>query len=245
MRQKVQHTTASWLHARAGDPVDRALTPRQREVLDVIRRAVAAGGPEPTLTAIGAALGGIAPPTVFKHVQALADKGYIRRHRNRRPPIELLAPVAPADAPPATWNAPEIGYLTAGSPLSLLDAPAGTISLSSELLPPDPAIVALRVRGDGLSGEALLDGDVLLVRPGSAEAGNTVVALIDGLGATVRRYQPGPLAIRLESAIPSGEPITVRQVAIYGVVLCVIRRYHADRPTYTSDANAATIAPRL
>lgn len=202
------------------------LTPRQRDILGVITRAVERTGQAPTLTAIGQELGGIAPPSVYKHILALEHKGFIRRHPNRRPPIELLTPLASAAARHMAVQVRLAGCLQAGRLITFAaDAPE-EVSVEPTLLAGTPGAVALRIAGFDLAGEGLFDGDLLLVAPGAQAApGATVVALLDDAGATVRRYFPETDAVRLTSAQPAGETLVQRRVAVFGTVLAAIRRY--------------------
>jgi len=206
--------------------VTESLTQRQRDILGVITSAVERSGQAPALTAIGAALGGITPPSVYKHILALEQKGYIRRHPNRRPPIELLLPVPPTAESHSMVLLRVAGRLKAGQPLIMADSHEPSIAVEQEVLKGSEGAVALRVEGFGWSCEGLLEGDILVVRPGSeAQAGATVVALLDGGGATVRRYLPEAGATTLLSAQPGGEALRVRDIAVYGTVLALYRRY--------------------
>lgn len=202
------------------------LTPRQRDILGVITRCVERTGQAPTLTAIGQELGGIAPPSVYKHILALEHKGFIRRHPNRRPPIELLTPLASAAARRLAVQVRIAGYLQAGELTTLPADAAEEVTVEPSLLADTPGAVALRIVGFGLAGEGLLDGDTLLMAPGEqAAAGATVVAVLDGTGATVRRCFPEADSVRLVSAQPAGETLVVRRIHIVGTVLATIRRY--------------------
>ena len=56
-----------------------SLTPRQRQVLDVIRDLIRAKGYSPTYQEIGDAMGGLSKTSVFEHVNALVEKGFVER----------------------------------------------------------------------------------------------------------------------------------------------------------------------
>jgi repressor LexA len=88
---------------------------------------------------------------------------------------------------------------------------------------------ALRVRGDSMIDEQIRDDDYIIVQSQqTAENGQTVVALIDGTDATVKRFYPGRNQVRLEAANPRYQPIVVKpadRVRIQGVVVGVIRKY--------------------
>lgn len=56
-----------------------SLTPRQREVLEIIRAHKREHGVTPTYEEIGDKLGGLSKTSVFEHVEALIRKGHLRR----------------------------------------------------------------------------------------------------------------------------------------------------------------------
>ena len=62
-----------------------ALTRRQREIYDFIRKFVGDNGYSPSLEEIGAAFGLSSVATVHKHVQHLVEKRYLRKAWNRSP----------------------------------------------------------------------------------------------------------------------------------------------------------------
>jgi repressor LexA len=62
----------------------------------------------------------------------------------------------------------------------------------------------------------------------TAENGQTVVALVDGTDATVKRFYKGRDHVRLEASNPKYKPILVKpadRASIQGVVVGVIRKY--------------------
>jgi repressor LexA len=123
---------------------------------------------------------------------------------------------------------PLLGAVAAGHPIEAI--------LSQEVvaIPPDllgrGRTFALRVRGDSMIDEHIRDGDFVIVESRqTAENGQTVVALIDGNDATVKRFYREGNQIRLEPANPAYKPIIVKpseRVSIQGVVIGVIRKYH-------------------
>ena len=87
----------------------------------------------------------------------------------------------------------------------------GSLSLDPALLPRSGEVFALRVRGDSMVGAGILDGDLALVRrQETAEAGEIVVAMLDG-EATVKRFRPQADggSIVLEPENPALRPIVV------------------------------------
>jgi repressor LexA len=77
--------------------------------------------------------------------------------------------------------------------------------------------------------EQIRDGDYLVVHERQhADNGDTVVALVNGSDATVKKYyrEPGGW-IRLQPANPAMQPIRVneRDILVQGIVVGVIRKY--------------------
>ena len=75
----------------------------------------------------------------------------------------------------------------------------------------------------------ICDGDFVLVeRANEARDGDIVVALVDGMETTLKRFyqEPGE-KVRLQPANASMQPIFVHRaaVAIQGKVLAVLRKY--------------------
>jgi repressor LexA len=74
----------------------------------------------------------------------------------------------------------------------------------------------------------ILDGDVVVVEQRQhARNGETVVALIDGESATLKRIEQTPGEIVLHPENPAYAPQRYRpeQVAIQGVLVAALRRY--------------------
>jgi repressor LexA len=90
----------------------------------------------------------------------------------------------------------------------------------------------LRVRGESMIDDGILDGDfVVVARREKAESGQTVVALVRGEATLKRYYSEGP-RVRLQPANAAMKPLTfdARDVTIQGVVTGLIRDYaHAVR----------------
>ncbi len=208
----------------------RTLSPRQQEVLRVIGAWVDRHGRPPTVREIAEALGVSSTATVVQHLRALESKGYLARERYRH---RDLRPHEPLRRPPRAFEAevvqvPLVGVIVAGRPLEsvevlgdeeLVDIPASYLSTGEHF--------ALRVRGESMIDDGICDGDVILVRrQDQAQAGQTVVALVEGEATVKRLYFHGAQA-ELRPANRTMEPIFVPrdQLTIQGVVISLLRRY--------------------
>lgn len=197
------------------------LTKRQKEVLDFVREHVGGRGYAPTLQEIGEHFGLSSPATVYKHVEQLVRKGYLRKAAHQERGIQLVDP-----EPVRTVEVPVLGQVMAGRAIEAIVEPE-TINLPPELVG-DKATYALRVRGNSLIDEHIRDRDLLVVEDRAQPVnGETVVALLHGERAAIRRfYRDGPL-VRLQPSNPTIEPTIVSdaELRIHGVVIGLIRDY--------------------
>jgi repressor LexA len=199
-----------------------ALTRRQREIYDFIRRFVEEKGYSPSLQEIGAAFGLSSVATVHKHVQHLVEKRFLRKAWNRSRSVE---PIEPAGS--VSTALPLLGAIAAGCPIEAVEV-AETIEVPRELVPKRAESFVLRVRGNSMIEDQIRDGDYVIVesRP-EARDGETVVALIRGDDATLKKfYRRGPM-VRLEPANAALRALELpaQDVQIRGVVRGLLRRY--------------------
>jgi len=199
------------------------VTPRQREVLDYLTRFIEAKGQAPTMAEIQSHFGLKSPSTVHHLLSAIEREGLIRRIPNATRGIEIVSDVRASDE----CEIPLLGVIAAGHPIEAI-LHNETICITRDMLARGRTF-ALRVRGDSMIGEGILDGDFIIVESRqTAENGQTVVALIDGSDATVKRFYRERNGIRLEAANPRYKPILIKppdRVNIQGAVIGIIRRY--------------------
>ena len=199
------------------------ITARQRRVLDYIKHYFDVNQEAPTIAEIGKQFGMSSSASVHHVVSTLERAGLIRRIPNVSRGIELVA----EETTEEKYEIPLLGVVAAGAPIEAV------LNYETVYIPRDMKrdgrMFALRVRGDSMIDEQIRDGDfIILQAQQTAENGQTVVALIDGTDATVKRFYGGRNQIRLEPANPNYEPIIVRppqRAQIQGVVVGVIRKY--------------------
>lgn len=203
------------------------LTRRQSEVLARIVAFLDAHGYAPTLEELGAELG-LNRVTVFEHVKALERKGRIRTERHLSRSIEVLEDPATSRAPRDEGEVLHVrGRIAAGQPLDAIED-VETFEWQ-DFVPPGRNCFLLRVQGDSMIEDQIRDGDLVLVEERrEAQPAETVVALIDGETATLKRFYPLPRQrVRLE---PRNEHLQAMEypasrVQVQGVVVGVLRRY--------------------
>ena len=208
-----------------------ALTRRQREIFDFISGFVAEQGYSPSLEEIAAAFGLSSVATVHKHVKHLVDKGYLRKAWNRSRSVEPV----PEEEAPQSVHLPILGTVAAGRPIEAIEpdaAVAEQVSVPMDLLPrrvpgrKDHYV--LRVRGDSMIEDQICDGDLVVIEGrNEARNGDTVVALVDGDEATLKRFYRSGAEVKLVPANSSMQPMEYHasQVEIRGVVRGLMRSF--------------------
>jgi repressor LexA len=195
------------------------LTPRQQSVLDYITTCLETRGYPPTLREIAGHLGINGTLGVMKHLNALTQKGHIRREPGNSRGIALTRPTAAA-------SLPIIGVVRAGLPQPAMEEIEGYFAIDRAQLRSGGAFF-LRVKGDSMINAAILEGDLALVRPqATAENRDIVVAMVDG-EATLKRFYRERGRIRLQPENPNLPAIIVREgegeVSIIGKVVGIYR----------------------
>jgi len=192
------------------------LTPRQAEILEVIRGYVAETGRPPSRPELAKILGISSTNAIFKHLDALARKGAIELVPNAARGIRILA----------EQGLPLVGRVAAGSPMLAIENMLGRYPVDPSLFNPR-ADYLLQVRGLSMRDEGILDGDWLVVhRTSEAKNGQLVVARV-GDDVTVKRLKVRGQKAELIPANPDFKTLhldlTRERLAIEGVAVGVIR----------------------
>lgn len=199
------------------------LTRRQKELWDYLEEYIAAHGYAPTLEEIGAHFGLSSLATVHKHLTNLERKGVIARKWNLSRAIEITPPQKTAKA----VELPLLGRVAAGAPIEAVET-NDTLTIPEDFVRRPHNAFALRVQGESMIGDGILDGDFIVVeRRPVADNGETVVAVVDGDATVKKMYRERGGKVRLQPANPQMEPIMVKEkdLEIRGVVVGVLRRY--------------------
>jgi repressor LexA len=200
------------------------LTKRQSEILEYLRSHINDQGYAPSFEEIAEHFTFQSLATVHEHLTNLERKGYIRRSYNESRSIEVLPPRGTAQAS----EIPLLGTVAAGMPIESL-MHQESIAVPDGMLPRRGPNYALRVQGQSMIDEHILDGDYVVVHgKQKAENGEMVIALVNGAEATVKKfYREAGGWIRLQPANATMQPLRYqeRDVLFQGVVVGVIRKY--------------------
>jgi len=198
------------------------LSPRRAAILRYIRDQVNGHGQAPSLAEIASACGLASRGAARKHVLALSEAGLVEvaagQARGIRPAgqgarMELL-------------QVPVLGRVAAGAPIGADAGLVDTLALDERLFAVRPDYL-LRVQGDSMIDDGILDGDLVGVRRSSdARNGQTVVARLDG-ELTIKRLARSGTTLRLLPRNPAYAPIEVQpgqDFAVEGVFCGLVRR---------------------
>ena len=190
--------------------------------MDFITEFTRHNGYAPSLREIGEHFKLSSPATIHAHVQALKQKGMLKTSFNQARSIEIV----PAKV---NWTAslelPLVGLITAGVPIEAVEE-KDTIAVPADFVTDSANSYVLRVKGESMIEEGILDGDYVIVeRNPSPQNGDVVVALLDNAYATLKKFYREQKRIRLQPANAAMKPIYAADPLIQGVVRGVIRKF--------------------
>ncbi len=200
----------------------KALSPRRAAILSFIRDRVAGHGQPPSLAEIASACGLASRGAARKHVLALTEAGLIEVAPGQARGIRPVGMAAAAEL----LQVPILGRVAAGSPIGADAGLQDILALDERLFAVAPDYL-LRVQGDSMIEDGILDGDLVGVRRRSdARDGQTVVARLDG-ELTIKRLSLAGGQLRLLPRNPAYAPIVVQadqEFAVEGVFCGLVRR---------------------
>ena len=196
------------------------LTKRQKEIIDFINEFIEDKGYAPSYREIGQHFGLSSTATVCEHIQTLQEKGYLKTDPNEARSIEIIA-----NERAVAIFLTLAGLITAGQPIEAVETNE-KIAVPKDLVKDEAKAFVLKVKGESMIDEGILDGDFVIVEKNpSPKNGEVVVALLDNAYATLKKFYKETNRIRLQPANSSMKPIFAKNVIIQGVVRAVIRKF--------------------
>ncbi|WP_296642371.1 transcriptional repressor LexA [Roseinatronobacter sp.] len=227
------------------------LTRKQIELLKLIHTRMETEGVAPSFDEMKDALDLRSKSGIHRLITALEERGFIRRLPHRARAIEVLklpdalgktgfeaqvidgGAVAPPPASAmavegAALNLPVMGRIAAGTPIEAISEPMRDIAVPGTMLSGRGEHYALEVQGDSMIDLGINDGDIVVIREQTAaDNGDIVVALVDDLEATLKRFRKVEGMIALEAANPAYETrmLPASRVKVQGRLVGLIRSY--------------------
>jgi repressor LexA len=200
--------------------MSKQITEIQKRILDFIIEMMTARQIPPTLAEIAQKFKYKNRSTVQQHLQALEQKGFIKRNSKLARGIELTL------SDKFFIPRPVLGEVAAGNPLMIYPDAIDTVELPTIVRMPKDSFL-LKVKGDSLKDAYIFSGDVVIVNPNAEVAnGQIVVAVLDD-SAVVKRYFRQNGTIVLKSENKAYKPIEIKvnyeKFKIIGAVIGVYR----------------------
>lgn len=201
----------------------RPLTPRQEEVLQLIKTTMTETGMPPTRAEIARQLGFKSANAAEEHLKALARKGVIEILPGTSRGIKLNTPL---EDQLEEQGLPLIGRVAAGEPILAEEHVECHYQVDPDLFKPS-ADFLLRVNGMSMKDIGILDGDLLAVhKTTDVHNGQVVVARVDE-DVTVKRLEKRGREVLLHAENDEFDPIKVdlaeQPFNIEGIAVGVIR----------------------
>ncbi len=210
----------------------RILSPRQKKILDFIRRFIEDNAYPPTIRDIVAGCNISSTSVADYNLEILEKEGYIRRHPDVSRGIELLGGSL---AKRRGVVVPVIGRIAAGEPIPVpasdswnTVSTAETLEIPQDLVRGKDSVYALKVKGLSMIDALINDGDIVLMQHVSTVENGEMAAvwLKNEKRATLKKVYAAPDRIRLQPANDQMQPIFVEpeNVEVQGRVIAVIRQ---------------------
>lgn len=158
--------------------IQKPLTPKQKRVLDFIKKFSKENGFSPSLHEIASFLK--KSITTAQHfVEELKFKGYLHKEEN------IARGISPSDA--ESGRIFNLGYIAAGEPIDPIENPE-PIDVPISMISKPGDYYALKVKGKSMIDDNILEGDIIVVRhQNTALDGDRVVAITEK-GATIKKF---------------------------------------------------------
>ena len=232
-------------------PPPKPLTPKEKTVLHFVEEQIMSSGVSPSYQEIKEHFGFSSFNSVQNYLKQLRDKGYISWNQNQKRSLEVLhssekirndlrlTQSGPRQAPllqasDEVLALPFLGSVAAGIPLERVES-GETIPVLRSFVRDASKTFVLKVEGDSMIDEGILDGDLIMVQSQpSAKNGDLVVATVED-ESTVKRYylRPYPygelkeMMVELRPSNPKMNSLwySPEEVSVRGLVTGLIRNY--------------------
>ncbi|MER3494299.1 MAG: repressor LexA [Mastigocladus sp. ERB_26_2] len=197
------------------------LTEAQRELYDWLAEFIREHQHSPSIRQMMEAMNLKSPAPIQSRLEHLRAKGYIEWSEGKARTIRILHPLK--------QGVPILGTIAAGGLIEPFTDAVEHFDFSNMPLPPQT--YALRVAGDSMIEDSIVDGDLVFLRPvpepDQLKNGTIIAARVDGYGTTLKRFYRNGDCVILKPANPKYNPIEVPavQVQVQGSLVGIWRIY--------------------
>lgn len=220
------------------------LTSKQRELLLFIQDRLNQGGVAPSFDEMKDALELKSKSGIHRLISGLVERGYLKRLPNRaralevvRMPEDIIKQAVAKTAPVVEkivekisdmTTLPLVGKIAAGTPIEAIQNDTDFLEVPAAMLG-NGEYYALKVEGDSMINAGIHDDDIVIIRKSNqARDGKIVVALVDGLEATLKRIyrRDGKVILEAENEAYKPRILTPERVQVQGELASLMRTYH-------------------
>ncbi len=198
-----------------------SLTKKQKKIYDFICNFLDEKGYSPSYREIGENIGLSSVATIAEHVNNLRLKGFLDIEPGHARSIQVQT--NSTNLIDGILSIPLMGTIVAGYPIEAIRTNE-TIEIPNDMA--GPGVFALKVRGDSMIQDGILEGDYVVIEPcPNPKNGDIVVALLNNENATLKRFYKENDHIRLQPANSAYAPIKTRKVTVQGKVKGILRKF--------------------
>jgi repressor LexA len=175
------------------------LTPKQKQIIEFIEKFTAENDYAPSYREIADNFGFSSVATVAEHVENLKNKGYLEHDDAAYRSLKVIGvEIDEAGSMFSGIAIPLMGAIQAGKPIEAIRT-KDSLEIPRDMMGKN--VFALRVKGDSMMDDGILDGDFVVVEPcQTPKNGDIVVALINKDEVTLKRFYREKDHIRLQPA---------------------------------------------
>ncbi|MBW4629244.1 MAG: transcriptional repressor LexA [Brasilonema octagenarum HA4186-MV1] len=198
------------------------LTEAQKELYEWLAEYIRQYQHSPSIRQMMQAMNLKSPAPIQSRLEHLRNKGYIEWSEGKARTIRVLQALK--------QGVPILGTIAAGGLIEPFTEAVENIDIAHLSLPPQA--YALRVTGDSMIEDSIVEGDLVFLRPvlepDLLKNGTIVAARVDSIGTTLKRFYRLGDRITLKPANPKYNPIEVNatQVQVQGSLVAIWRSYN-------------------
>ena len=214
----------------------RALTDRQRRMLDHIHDFMVKNGYPPSIRQIGKAVGISSTSVVNYNLNRLVDEGYLDRDQNVSRGIRLTDKLMKAAGSIGdVIRVPLVGRIFASEPVPMPGTDSAmygadeAIEITRDLVSSGEDLFALEVKGDSMIDAMVNEGDIVVMKhePNWKNGDMVAVWLKDREETTLKYIYREGNQVRLQPANPNMDAIIIENpeiIEVQGKVMLVLRQ---------------------
>lgn len=214
----------------------RALSDRQRRMLDYITDFTVDNGYPPSIRQIGKAVGISSTSVVNYNLNRLVDEGFLDRDQNVSRGIRLTDKLMKAaDTLGDVVRVPLVGRIFASEPVPMPGTDSAifgadeAIEITRDLVSSSEDLFALEVKGDSMIDAMVSEGDIVVMKREPTWSNGDMVAvwLKDREETTLKYIYREGNQVRLQPANPNMEAIMIENpeiIEVQGKVMLVLRQ---------------------